>query len=351
METSSDSQERSGDPRQAAPAGQDHGSGEATRPLLARPARGFARFLYSSNPFYILSADLVFVGLRISFGSNGPASYSWALALGLAGYTLLLATTACFLIRVGKLWDDLRSLLLLIVMMFLAMAMSFDDTMAADPRRGSLRYLAGFSFAVVVTEVVLRTIRLRLAGWYRAAYYAILALVFLYPIALGPVLSQPESPRLQWALFGFSPLAALVLLLLVPAARGGAAYVAKNGSPWRWPLFPWSLFFVMAGGVGVRSYALCVSFHYVGGSRTIFGPYFLVPIGLALALIWLEIGLAARRRGVMVAASMMPLALGFMATTGYRYEPVYLHFLDLFRETLGGSPFFLSLVAAAAFHA
>ncbi len=351
METSSDSQERSADPRQAAPAGQDHGSGEATRPLLARPARGFARFLYSSNPFYILSADLVFVGLRISFGSNGPASYSWALALGLAGYTLLLATTACFLIRVGKLWDDLRSLLLLIVMMFLAMAMSFDDTMAADPRRGSLRYLAGFSFAVVVTEVVLRTIRLRLAGWYRAAYYAILALVFLYPIALGPVLSQPESPRLQWALFGFSPLAALVLLLLVPAARGGAAYVAKNGSPWRWPLFPWSLFFVMAGGVGVRSYALCVSFHYVGGSRTIFGPYFLVPIGLALALIWLEIGLAARRRGVMVAASMMPLALAFLATTGYRYEPVYLHFLDLFRETLGGSPFFLSLVAAAAFHA
>ena len=350
METSSDSRDRSGDLHQARCAGQNDGSHEATRALLAGPARGFARFLYSSNPFYILSADLVFAGLRMSFGSGGPASYSWALAIGLATYTLLLATTACFLIRVGKLWDDLRSLLLLIVMMFLAMAMSFDDTMAADPRLGSLCYLGGFAYAVLVTEAVLRTIKLGLSGWYRAAYYAILALVFLYPIALAPVLSEPESARLQWSLFGFSPLAGLVLLSLVPAARGGPAFVAKNGSPWRWPLYPWSLFFVMAGGVGVRCYSLCVSFHYVEGSRTIFGPYFLVPIGLAIALISLEIGIAGRRRGVMVVASMMPLALAFMATMGHRYEPVYLHFLDLFRETLVGSPVFLALVGAVAFH-
>jgi hypothetical protein len=262
LETTSDSRDQSREPCPARPAQQNDGSHEAACARLARPARGFGRFLYSSNPFYILSADLVFVGLRISFGSGGPAAYSWALVLGLAGYILLLATTACFLIRVGKLWDDLRSLLLLIVMMFLAMAMSFDDTMAADSRRGSLGYLGGFLFAVVVTEAVLLVTRLRLRGWYRTAYYAILALVFLYPIALGPVMSEPESSRLQWALFGFSPLAALVLLLLVPAARGGFGSVAKNGTPWRWPLFPWSLFVVMAGGVIVRCYSLCVSFHY-----------------------------------------------------------------------------------------
>jgi hypothetical protein len=350
VETSIDFPDLPGDPNQNQRARDHHGSNEAARLLLARPARGFVRFLYSSNPFYILSADLVFVGLRISFGSGGPAPYSWGLALGLAGYTLLLATTACFLIRAGKLWDDLRSILLLIVMMFIAMAMSFDDTMAADPRSGWLGYICGFLFAVVVTEAVLGTIRLRLPGWYRAAYYAILGLIFLYPIVLGPFLSQPESPALQWALFGFSPLAALLLLLLVPAARGGAAFVTRNGSPWRWPLFPWSLFFVMAGGIGVRCYALCVSFHYVGGSRTIFGPYFLVPIGLALAAIWLEIGIAARRKSVMTAASVMPLALVFLATMGHRYEPVYLHFLELFREALGGSPVFLALLASAAFH-
>jgi hypothetical protein len=35
--------------------------------------------------------------------------------------------------RLGELWDDLRILLLLIVVIFLAMAMSGDDVMAADP--------------------------------------------------------------------------------------------------------------------------------------------------------------------------------------------------------------------------
>ncbi len=349
METSRDSRRSTAEQAPRPLPGHGEASHESARAVLARPARGFVRFLYSSNPFYILSADLVFVGLRISFGSGGPASHTWALWFGLAGYTLLMATTACFLIRVGKLWDDLRSLLLLIVMMFLAMATSGDDAMAIDPRRGALGYLCGFLFAVVVTESVLHSIRLRLPGWYRAAYYVILALVFLYPIALAPMLSDPESPRLQWALFGFSPLAGLALLLLVPAARGGAAYVAKNGSPWQWPLYPWSLFFVIAGGVGVRCYSLCVSFHYVNGSQTIFGPYFLVPIGLALSVVWLEIGIAAQRRGVMVAASAMPLLLAYLATTGHRYEPVYLHFLHLFRQTLGGSPVFLTLVAAAVF--
>lgn len=216
------------DSRRTEPLTRPH---DAPRGLLKQPARGFVRFLYSSNPFYILSADLVFVGLRISFGTSGPGSRTWALWICLAGYTLLLATTACFLLRVGKLWDDLRSLLLLIVMMFMAMATSGDDAMAADPRGGYLGCLGGFLFAVVVTESVLHAIRLRLPGWYRAAYHAILALVFLYPIALSPILSQPESPRLQWALFAFSPLAALVLLLLVPAARNGPDYVTKNGSP------------------------------------------------------------------------------------------------------------------------
>jgi hypothetical protein len=317
--------------------------------LLVRPARGFVRFLYSSNPFYILSADLFFVGLRISFGSGGSASRTWALWLGLAGFTLLLAATACFLIRKGKLWDDLRSILLLIVMMFVAMATSGDDTMAADLETGALVCAAGFLFAVVVTESVLRGIRLRLPGWYRAAYHVVLGLVFLYPIALAPALLAPESPRLQWALFGFSPLVALAFLLLIPAARRGPVYVAKNGSPWRWPLYPWSLFFVIAGGVGVRCYSLCVSFHFVNGSQTIFGPYFLVPLGLAFCLIWLEIAIAVRRKGVMIAASAMPLFLALLATTGHRYEVVYMNFLGMFRQTLGGTPVFVTLIAATIF--
>ena len=292
---------------------------------LARPARSLARFLYTSNPFYILSADLVFVGLRMSFGAGGPAAQSWALAMSLAGYTLLLATTACVLIRVGRLWDDLRSLLILVVMMFLAIAMSCDDTMAANSSQGALGYLGGFLFAAAVTEGVLHTIRLRLPGWYRLAYYAIMALMFLYPVALTPLLGDPENPALQWALFGFSPLAGLAVAPLVLAARRGRAYLEKNGSPWRWPMYPWALFFVLVGGLSVRCSSLCVSFHYVGGTQTIFGPYFLVPIGLAVSLVWLEIGIAAGRRRIMTAASILPLGLAFLATTGHHDDSVYQH--------------------------
>ncbi len=316
---------------------------------LARPARGLVRVLYTSNPFYVLSADLVFVGLRMSFGNGGPAAESWALAGSLAAYTLLLAATACVLIRLGRLWDDLRTLLLLVVMMFLAIAMSCDDSVTAAPSRGIVGCLAGMAFAVAITEMVLNTIRLRLPGWYRAAYYAMLALVFLYPVVLVPLLGDPDSPALQWALFGLAPMAAMAVMLLIPAAHRGRAGVAKNGSPWRWPLYPWSLFVVMVGGLCVRCWSLCVSFHFVEGSRSIFGLYFLVPIGMAVALVWLEIGIAEGRRAITTAASAFPLVLVCLATAGDRHEWVYRQFQDRFIQTLGGSPAYLTLLAAVAF--
>src|SRR6185437_1566361 len=134
--------------------------------------------------------------------------------------------------------------------------MSGDDSVAAAPGRGMLGCLVGMAFAVAVTEAVLGTIQLRLPGWYRAAYYAILGLVFLYPVALVPLLGDPDNPALQWALFGFSPMAALAVALLIPAAHRGRAGAAKNGSPWPWPLYPWSLFVVMAGGLCVRCWSL-----------------------------------------------------------------------------------------------
>ncbi len=79
METSSEMQDFCSDPSQAQPAGQNAGSNEVGRALFVRPARGFVRFLYSSNPFYILSADLVFVVSvaarkgAIFAGQSGPA--------------------------------------------------------------------------------------------------------------------------------------------------------------------------------------------------------------------------------------------------------------------------------------
>ena len=106
----------------------------------------------------------------------------------------------------------------------------------------------------------------------------------------------------------------------------------------------------MTCGVAIRCYSLCVSFHYVNGSQTIFGPYFLVPIGLAVSLIWLEIALASQRRGCDGrCGNRRPFLLALLASTGHRYEPVYMNFLDMFQHTLGGTPFYLTAVGNVVF--
>ncbi len=244
--------------------------------------RWLLRRLYTSNPFYVLSADLVFIGLRSSFDSSGRTPETWVLMLSLLGYTLLLATTGCFLIRYGKVWDDVRTILLLVVAMFLAISVTFDETLAADPDFGRLYYLGGLIFAVVVSEGVLRSIGLRLPALFRVPYYLILSVFFLYPLALVPFLNAPESARLQWLLFGFATAAGLAFLSLIPAVRQGPEYVVGNGSPWRYPLYPWVLFGLLAMAVCGRAYYLCISLHFIDRSFSIFGPYFLVPFLFAL---------------------------------------------------------------------
>ena len=54
-------------------------------------SRGLVFRVCTANPFYAISAVLVFVGLRISFNTQATIFPSWALLAGLAGYTLLLA--------------------------------------------------------------------------------------------------------------------------------------------------------------------------------------------------------------------------------------------------------------------
>jgi hypothetical protein len=326
-----------------------------------QPARRLLRRLYTTNPFYLISADLVFVGLRMSLDTGGATFETWALMLALAGYTLLLASTACLLIRLGNVhvWDDMRTVLLLVVVMFLALSVAFDEALTSHPRSGIACDLAGLLFAVVVSEGVLRVIRLRLPALYRVPYHLILALFFLYPAALVPLLGDPSSPALQWGLFGFAPLAGLVFLSLLPAIRRGPAYVAGNGSPWQFPLYPWALFGLLALAVCGRAFYLCISLHFVERtsqvfverSHSIFGPYFLVPFLFALAVLLLELGVVTRNRLALRAAIAAPLALLALALMPPSLEEVYQNFLLIFMGRLGGTPLFLTLLGAVAFYA
>jgi hypothetical protein len=327
---------------------------EAVRPSLTGSSRGLVRWVCTSNPFYVLSALLVCLGLWVSFGSQVEASQTWALLFGMSGYTLLLAVTACLLVRFVGVWDDVRTVLLLVVLMFLALSVTFDEVLADDQTRGIICYLAGLLFSVIVSEGVFHAIGLRMPMFFRAPYYMILALFFLYPLAITPLLDQPHSEALSWLLFGFSPAGGLLFLTLIPAIRRGRGYVCDNGSPWGWAWYPWTLFGVLAFGVAARSALLAWSMHHIPSDQTepyIFGPYFLVPFGLAIGLILLEIGLVEQRKGVLRLALAVPALLLTLTVVGHRADPVYQWFLARFIARLGGTPLYVTLLVSAGFYA
>ena len=323
----------------------------SSEPGLTDSSRSLIRWVSCNNPFYAVSALLVCLGLWVSFG--GQVEQTWALMAGMTGYTLLLAVTACLLVRFLGVWDDVRTVMLLTVLMFLATSVTFDEVLAVAPQRGIACFVGGLVFAATVSEGMLRGARLTLPLAFRLPYLLALALFFLYPAALVPLLDHPRNEGLEWALFGFSPAAGLVALTLLPAIRRGRAYVRDNGSPWPWAWYPWSLFGVLGFAVMARSALLCWSMHHLerrAAEPYIFGPYFLVPFLFSVVLTLLEIGLVERNKTVLRTALAMPAILTILAAVGHRPEAVYQGFMTRFTATLGGTPLYLTLAASAGFY-
>jgi hypothetical protein len=339
-----------------------------TRVTSAPPASvipsGLILRVCTNNPFYVISAGLFLVGLRVSRVDIPQDQQSWSLVqawslmAALAAYTLLLAGTASLLVRFGNVWDDVRTVLLLVVLMFLATSVTFDEVMFVDPVSGLACSLGGFAFAVAVTEALLRSVRLRLPELFRVPYYLALGLFFFYPPVLstlhdGAHFEAPREESLQWALYGFATAAGLVALTLLPAVRRGPAYVAQNGSPWRWPLYPWVLFGLLGLAVPARAFLLCVSLDPLTGddrALNMFGLYFLAPFGMAIAVLLLEMGLTSGLRNVSRAALVVPAAMVLLTLIGNRSDRIYTGFCNLFAARLGCDPLVLTLLAAACFY-
>lgn len=322
-------------------------------PGLAGGPPRWLRLICTSNPFYVLSAGLFLAGLWVSFGGQSGEVETYALMSGLAGYTLLLAATACLLVRFASVWDDVRTILLLVVLMFLATSVTFDELLVSDPRRGYVFYIAGLLFSILISEGILRGIRLYLPVSFRVPYYLILGLFFLYPLALSPLLGNPQSEELMWGLCGFSTVAALVFLTLLPAIRQGAEALRGNGSPWRWPLYPWVLFGLLALAVPARAFLLCWSMHLLVGSdrdSLIFGLYFLLPFILTVGSLLLEIGIVGQYQKVIHIALASPLAMVAFALLGHRSDPIYQGFLTTFTNRLA-DPLTVALLLSVGFYA
>lgn len=309
---------------------------------------GLVRFIYTHNPFYLISAGLILYGIYAAFGSDdAKVDDPWLLIMSLCGYTALMAVTAFLVIKLGKVWEDARSIVLILLLQFAALSMSFDEICAVSSGMAFRLLLFGFGFSVLVSESLLSGLRIKFPAPFRIPYYLVLALFFFYPLCLSPKLTQASVAAITWRIYLFPTFAGLAFLTLIPAVRRGATYVAKNGTPWPWPWFPWTAFGFLAFGVGVRSYVLSQSFNVMGLENG-FGAYYLVPFLFALLLLLLEMAIVHRWQAFQtLLLGLAPLLLVLSIPMGDNF--VYRRFLGMLQQT-AGSPVWLSLSGLVAFY-
>lgn len=332
----------------------------AVAPVVRRSAcQRLTKFLYNHNPFYLLSVSCMLHGTAHWLRVEGAIAASPWLLMGLiGGYIAALAFVGWLIVRLGKVWDDARSVLLMIPLLFVELSLAFDETLLRDAATGRLLLLVGLFGAIAVSEAVLIGLRIRLPWRYRVPYHATLALLFLYPISLASLEVIRDPAVYSWRIFLFSTIAAMIALMLLPAVRRGARHVADNGTPWRWPLYPWSLFVMLLICVGFRAYALCLSFDPVlslglaaaDQLENAFGAYYLIPLVLACGVLLLEGGFVGGNPITQRCAMLVPVLALAMALPAEIASAPYFEFLHRFVQTVG-SPLWLTILAGALFYA
>lgn len=316
------------------------------RPRARLP--GVVRFLYTQNPFYVISSCLVMYGLYLAFRGEGAAvDDPWILAFALCGYTALMAVTAILVIRLGKVWEDARSIVLIVLLQFIAVSMSFDEicTQSAVTAAGLLMFC--LALAVMISEGLVGGLGIRFPLRLRIPYYALLGLFFVYPLWVSPRLNAAMAEVVAMRLYYFPAIAGIVLLTLIPAIRGGRTVASNNGTPWPWPWFPWTIFVLLILGIFVRAYSLSYSFNVYGWEMA-FGAYFYTPLLLAVGVLLIEAAAVGRRAAVARAVACFgPVLILISVPVGN--NAIYQQFLRHLVATTG-SPLWLGVIAMIAFY-
>ncbi len=325
------------------------------------------RLLYTHNPFYLISACLFVYGLKLLFRAGNSAvlfqrgTVEYMSPTGLMGslvaVTLLMAATAVLIVRLGKVWEDARSLVLIVLLMLLAISVSLDEllSMASEQEKGLLEIggmvLSGAAIAVGMVELLIRGLQVRLSWIWRGPLYLLLTLFFGWPLLLLPEIMPFGTAQIQSLIAVFPTVAAVIALLLLPGIRQGSASVRDNGTPWTWPWLPWTPFVFLAVAICFRSYSLTISFDAPDGNvsfwDTIFGLYLLVPLALAVTILLIEIGIVEKRPQLSSTVLTLSPAIMFMAWpwgVPWSRLPSYYRFATEFSNSFG-SPVLLTLLA------
>lgn len=339
--------------------------------MSRRGSHGLLSLIYFHNPFYLISTCLFVYGLKLFFRSGNTAVFfaegsvgymePWGLLTSLAGVTTLMAVTATAVVRCGRVWEDARSLVLIVLLMLLAMAVSSDELINVlsdqdnSTQHVSLIFGLGAGFSVFITEFLLRGLQVRLPASCRLPLHAFLLLFFLWPLSLVTEVTQFSNATTRWLIAAFPMAAAGLTLCLIPAVRAGRGAVAHNGTPWTWPLFPWTPFVFLGLAVCFRSYALTMSYDPKANGHywdTIFGLYQLVPFLLAVLVLGLEMGLTEQRpllRKLSLLGAPLLLVLAYPWLAPWSQLPTYSAFVRLLSERLA-SPVLLTLIGLLAFY-
>ena len=259
--------------------------------------KGIMRWVYNHNPFYLISVCLVLYGIETTFiGSDLLQQRSWYLTGILAACTVLMALTACLIVRIGQVWDDARSIFMVLILLFFSLAVSFDELCITAPELAVAMLGFGFVFSLATSLAVTRILQIRVPAPFQFSFAAILFVSFAYPLLFSARLRWFPELEERWLIWAFPYAGAAALTTLARAIRTGHTAVAHNGTPWSWPMFPWSVFVLLLVGLCGRTILFCLSFEPAQGLNSIFGGYFLAPLVIAVAYLLLEIGITEQHR-------------------------------------------------------
>ena len=282
--------------------------------ISVKPSPSLARFFYNHNPFYLISCFLVIYGLQdwavASGGIHGGEGVTTAVWMtgGMAAYTLLMTLTCVAVVRIGRIWEDARSLFMVVFISLVALSIGFDEICITHGNLAVRFAIASLFLTGGVIESLIRFCRLRLTIWYRLSLYAMFLVFFAAPPLLGHAVAHRWDRIAGGGSLLFSVGIATSMLILVPAMHAGPSSAHRNGTPWRWPWYPLSAFVVLVVMAGIRSHAIWMSFGFLG-NRVTFEPLLLLPLLAAVIVLVTEAGRGLARPALNNGALMVTPAL------------------------------------------
>ena len=201
----------------------------------------------------------------------------------------------------------------------------------------------------VTSEIIIRSLGITFPSRYRLPYYLIFLLIFGYPLLFSAKRHWFDHIDNHFLMMMFPVAAAGILIGLIPAIRSGSAALKNNGTPWNWPLYPWSLFFMLVVGICFRSAVLCISFESKSGYLSIFGPYMLIPIVLAISLLLLESYQVEKKTALRISGLVLPSICIPLALSWYSH-PIYDLGIAKLTNAIG-SPIWVTAMGLMAYYA